>query len=295
MTSVYNTSQPSVKSGSATRFLKGAFRFARHGDVERFSSSALPVGKKTPSTPYSARAQPGLSTALNRDEPMYYPSYSSQSSLESISVIQAEFWTPPSRISPSISHSAPITISLPFPVSSQKVRSSKPKPLAANPPSTSSHPSPLSPTSRSNNALSDAHARKIAKLTRTFGENVPPELVFPPSTRMDNHSSPHVPKSRQSRRRNITVDAAGPTVSTEAPTRPPMHIARGAVQSKSVAPVPHSPPPFSSAFPSAQLSMHGQGVQVATWRRKEREWSGEWNIHDYEGVVKGLRGLKARK
>jgi len=35
--------------------------------------------------------------------------------------------------------------------------------------------------------------------------------------------------------------------------------------------------------------------EVATWRRKEREWSGEWNVQDYDHVVKGLRGLKTRK
>jgi hypothetical protein len=29
------------------------------------------------------------------------------------------------------------------------------------------------------------------------------------------------------------------------------------------------------------------------WRRKEREWSGEWNVHDMGDVVRRLRGLKA--
>jgi len=29
-------------------------------------------------------------------------------------------------------------------------------------------------------------------------------------------------------------------------------------------------------------------------RRKEREWSGEWNVKDMEDVVKALRGLRVR-
>ena len=31
----------------------------------------------------------------------------------------------------------------------------------------------------------------------------------------------------------------------------------------------------------------------ADWRRKEKEWSGEWNVHDMGDVVRRLRGLKA--
>ena len=30
------------------------------------------------------------------------------------------------------------------------------------------------------------------------------------------------------------------------------------------------------------------------WRRKEKEWSGEWNVRDMQEVAKALRGLKAR-
>lgn len=65
--------------------------------------------------------------------------------------------------------------------------------------------------------------------------------------------------------------------------------------------VPSSPPPFSGAsfvssspLPSATGPARRE-VETQTWRRKEREWSGEWNVQDYEHVVKGLRGLKMRK
>lgn len=30
------------------------------------------------------------------------------------------------------------------------------------------------------------------------------------------------------------------------------------------------------------------------WKRKEREWSGEWNVRDMQEVAKALRGLRAR-
>ncbi|PPR07915.1 hypothetical protein CVT24_000653 [Panaeolus cyanescens] len=38
----------------------------------------------------------------------------------------------------------------------------------------------------------------------------------------------------------------------------------------------------------------GLDVDVEDWRRKEREWSGEWNLKDMEGVTKALRELRGR-
>lgn len=34
-------------------------------------------------------------------------------------------------------------------------------------------------------------------------------------------------------------------------------------------------------------------LRTEIWRRKEQEWSGEWNIQDMDEVAKALRGLKA--
>lgn len=34
-------------------------------------------------------------------------------------------------------------------------------------------------------------------------------------------------------------------------------------------------------------------LETEIWRRKEREWSGEWNIKDMDEVTKALRSLKA--
>jgi hypothetical protein len=46
---------------------------------------------------------------------------------------------------------------------------------------------------------------------------------------------------------------------------------------------------------SAKKGADGQEVEggEGEWRRKEREWSGEWNVHDMGDVVRRLRGLKA--
>jgi hypothetical protein len=42
-------------------------------------------------------------------------------------------------------------------------------------------------------------------------------------------------------------------------------------------------------------SHHDQSSDVnEEWRRKERGWSGEWNVRDMQEVAKALRGLKAR-
>ncbi len=41
-------------------------------------------------------------------------------------------------------------------------------------------------------------------------------------------------------------------------------------------------------------SSHQSSDVSEEWRRKERGWSGEWNVRDMQEVAKALRGLKAR-
>lgn len=253
MTSAY---YPSQLSTPARFILKGTLK---HDDSpERSPSPALlPIGAKRPSSPYGA---PPSLRARRREGRIYHTPSSSQSSLESA---DSEF----SFTSPR----TPITISLPIYTSPDNtvrlcVKPAPKRPvleLAPEPSHASVADSPVSPLSPAfPNALSpDARIRKMAKLTRTLGENVPPELVFPQS-----HCS-----ARQARRRSMSLAAVD---------RP---------RTNTAADVPQSPPPFSAgaSFTSEQ--------ETQTWRRKEREWSGEWNVQDYERVVRGLRGLKARK
>lgn len=58
--------------------------------------------------------------------------------------------------------------------------------------------------------------------------------------------------------------------------------------------------PFDLARSSIDSSSRPTAAEMAgtltvDWgRRKEREWSGEWNLKDMEDVAKKLRGLKGR-
>lgn len=309
MTSVYNVSQPGLeKSRSAARFFKRGFKFSKRDEViERSPSRAhFTVGAKTPTSSYGAQLGLNLKTHHHEGHTVtyHYPS-SSRSSSDSVGVTHAEFWSPPT-------YSSPITISLPIPKHSRKDRGDgKPKPkrpvlgVSCKPlpdpshvwfdlPSTASAPPP---TLVSSHVLSpDARIRKMAKLTRTLGENVPPELVFPPPTRANNHSM-RASRSRPNRRRSVNVDATVAVAGFNTVPFPTNTSVRRTAQPESTAViVPQSPPPFTNTFPlSSRPSRSGDtDREIETWRRKEREWSGEWNLQDYEHVVSGLRGLKAK-
>jgi len=195
-------------------------------------------------------------------------------------------------------------------------------------------PIPLSPTasllnmdaSTSTTALSDREKRKkMAKLTRTLGENIPPELVF---------------RSSPSRRTLISVNRSrvDSLVSFQKPTKfvsstgvPPFAVAAAPKPSPRTEPQElkrkHRPRSLSlgtaSAITGADIALtRGTSLDVnptkvpkpkegpfvavqeapthllqqsTEWgRRKEREWSGEWNIKDMEDVARKLRGLKRR-
>lgn len=198
--------------------------------------------------------------------------------------------------------------------------------------------------------------RKMAKLARTLGENVPPELVFrpPPPTRRTSGAYtsasfglqsypkppppppvvPGLPKlavadapiprpaptaiapapsttSRKSRPRSLTLapasntDATRGTTSMDAPASPAMvqgshrvtkslGRAKSIKGSSSVAASASSEPPFEE-YSDASRSASRAGANGASGfgRRKEREWSGEWNLKDMNDVAARLRGLKA--
>jgi hypothetical protein len=55
------------------------------------------------------------------------------------------------------------------------------------------------------------------------------------------------------------------------------------------------PKPKEGPFVAVQEAPIYLLAQSTEWgRRKEREWSGEWNIKDMDDVAKKLRGLKRR-
>jgi hypothetical protein len=53
------------------------------------------------------------------------------------------------------------------------------------------------------------------------------------------------------------------------------------------------PKPREGPFSDVQRAPTPEPLESTGWgRRKERDWSGEWNIKDMEDVAKKLRDLK---
>ncbi|KAJ4490236.1 hypothetical protein J3R30DRAFT_3420174 [Lentinula aciculospora] len=217
----------------------------------------------------------------------------------------------------------------------------------SSPRSSASSTTPLSPTSISTNidsspSLHDEYGylddslhtrrKRMAKLTRTLGENIPPELVF--------NSHP-----RRSRSRSSSIDASAPATLTAAVkgfSEPP-HISHEAVGPNPPRTVKIQPPTIaisrggslrspSPSFVTRRMmrKRHGHAKPIAhiqledsysgrkssdtvhstvsscstasepslmseTRRnyRKQAGWSGEWNRQNMDEVMNRLRGLKA--
>ncbi|KAF8956212.1 hypothetical protein BDZ97DRAFT_1590640, partial [Flammula alnicola] len=129
--------------------------------------------------------------------------------------------------------------------------------------------------------LSDREKRrKMAKLTRTLGENVPPELVFlsasPPPLAVAEAPLPP-PKTS-------TVEQ--PEKSSRRRDRP-QSLTLGATSAVAAATAAMTRGTTSLDAPS-----HVPTESIEFGRRKEREWSGEWNMKDMDDVARRLRGLK---
>ncbi|KAJ6617657.1 hypothetical protein B0H10DRAFT_1298440 [Mycena sp. CBHHK59/15] len=161
---------------------------------------------------------------------------------------------------------------------------------------TSALPSPLTPTFAPNTppAHDDAGERrrkKMAKLVRTLGQNVPPELVFPAN-------------STKIRRRASTMSVPAP--------ESPRTLSHATSYSSLAAPPPRAP----SVLSNSSGSSDGEWVAVAPGpdrsfeylipppashggtHRREQGWSGEWGGAaagmGMDDVVKSLRGLRVK-
>ena len=53
-------------------------------------------------------------------------------------------------------------------------------------------------------------------------------------------------------------------------------------------------PPFQDITVSVGPETTRDALSLEWGRRKEKDWSGEWNVKDMEHVANALRGLKAR-
>ncbi|KAJ6543548.1 hypothetical protein DFH09DRAFT_1367897 [Mycena vulgaris] len=187
--------------------------------------------------------------------------------------------------------------------------------------------SPLSSAFARSLTAKESRRRRVAKLTRTLGENIAPELIAghpPPAARLLRRATSNVWTAAAERpavaRAKSTVALhtafASPTLSTSPRAaafksqtlgRSFSTTARG---SRSVG-APHSRGESVASSATAVAAnllaakevrdVKGQQLETAVMRlaaevqagkrRKEKGWSGEWN-HEMEAVVKQLRSLK---
>ncbi|KAF9450692.1 hypothetical protein P691DRAFT_612324, partial [Macrolepiota fuliginosa MF-IS2] len=145
-------------------------------------------------------------------------------------------------------------------------------------------PAKVSTKPRGQKELSESdRRRKMAKLARTLGENIPQELVFGPPPRSSS-----------------LFGNTMATVTTTANTPAPLPISRRKRSATGV----HRPPTLTSPpksqspndnippIPVQPVGKKSIPRKASKTSRKEREWSGEWNVKDMEDVVKALRGLR---
>ena len=224
---------------------------------------------------------------------------------------------------------------------------SLPVPLNANikpsNPAANINSNSLSPTSSCFNMLStttstrpppdlsfDAKRRKLAKLERFLGENIPPELVFPttPTThlqrstsvldsgsrgRVSHKPSRSLPTSQTPAPLNLST-VPGRAAAAPTPTTPQLQSARepgtrvedqSTARPQSMTTVPSPTMPTVPTQPARGTSLDGPPFQKTAepettpvdqrrYRKEGKGWSGEWNVKDMERVANALRGLKAR-
>ncbi|KAF8209030.1 hypothetical protein K438DRAFT_1811616 [Mycena galopus ATCC 62051] len=137
----------------------------------------------------------------------------------------------------------------------------------------------------------DPRRRKMAKVMRTLGENVPPELVFPTSPNRRRASTLSVPNSilerglahpdKSSSMGLFPVEAQFDHISHQE-SRPSIDTLADSADTHA------SESSGDHLLPYWQVDRH--------MHRKEQGWSGEWggNVSNMEEVVRTLRGLKIK-
>ncbi|KAJ6545743.1 hypothetical protein B0H19DRAFT_1168434 [Mycena capillaripes] len=192
---------------------------------------------------------------------------------------------------------------------------SLPSPGALSPAERTPLPSPLSPSFISLNSptvpthtADTTRRRKMAKLVRTLGENVPPELVFPASqpTARRRASTLSLPETKLERRRgadkeipplphSVRVDEPFSHPSTvpyvpESRSSSDMYFSRTHSHSRTTS--------VSTVSSQEYMLPHPRTRAINNTHRREVGWSGEWGrsaqITDMQDVVRTLRGLKMK-
>ncbi|KAF8635961.1 hypothetical protein AX15_000126 [Amanita polypyramis BW_CC] len=171
-------------------------------------------------------------------------------------------------------------------------------------------PSPLPEPDRDSIVPGDAdklRRRRMAKLTRTLGENIPTDLIFPqhhnPSepTHSLGHSKAKEPKRRpQTSVPNISTDNSRPVPNAASQLAPPnsrthrprsltvgSHSAAArAFRAFAMSSASHTKSPDEVPYSSVQ------GPVANADQKDQKDWSGEWSIKDTEKRAMALRNLK---
>jgi len=199
----------------------------------------------------------------------------------------------------------------------------QPKPLRITPPSHLNYaedflhpisPPPLSPSSfidlKVIPSTDERRQKRLHKLIRVLGEDLPIEIIHTPDCSSFAESGrgrggqPQVDDCCQPVSLNSPLTFAPPSRSrwsadsaqyishcTAAPALP--HNNATWSQTKQIS-IKRVLPPILRRRRASALHRDGGG-RVRDWgKRKEKEWSGEWNMRDIQDVVRGLRQLKAR-
>ncbi|ESK84403.1 hypothetical protein Moror_10146 [Moniliophthora roreri MCA 2997] len=195
-------------------------------------------------------------------------------------------------------------------------------------------PLPPSPSSISYPAPYDIRRKKMAKLTRTLGENIPPELVFQSSSprpakkfsrswSVESLKTADLPLSLKAEPVELDFVVRVSSSSEESSTWKPQiqprssslrvrsrtqSISRSRRDDRSCSPGSKSssswrrghgytPSESQTGFLSSSSSWEDDCWELeedpnAYGRKKEREWSGEWNQKDMGDVLRKLRNLK---
>ncbi|KAF8327640.1 hypothetical protein F5887DRAFT_1010504 [Amanita rubescens] len=201
------------------------------------------------------------------------------------------------------------------PSSSTSLNLSVPAPLSLPPRPLSMSMIPPSPAPTMDSFNLDGpdniRRRRMAKLTRTLGENIPTELVFP----RHHHKSPSEPTPRGiftfGTERNTVPLAVRPI-----PPHPSQFLSQNTssgeeTKSRPLPPIPQSPR-NATVQRSRSLTVGAQTSRTGypSWKppsrpirapipdpdeKPQRSWDGEWNIKDAEKRAMALRNLKKNR
>ncbi|EKM52984.1 uncharacterized protein PHACADRAFT_197416 [Phanerochaete carnosa HHB-10118-sp] len=121
-------------------------------------------------------------------------------------------------------------------------------------------------------SAAETRRRRMAKLTRTLGEIIPPHLVF------GARKPPGNIAAGDAEQYGVVVSVEGGAKPADAGLMPPARTSTRVRRSMSV--------DLGGALPLARSSR--------VWVTGSSEWRGEWNRRDIREVQQGLRSLKAR-